>query len=587
MSDEKPIQYRTLQEMPETIISEASMLWNKTGTWRYLRPKYQNQVPPCNQGCPAGNDVEGLMRLLEKGELKKALHLIREESPFPAVCGRVCYHPCETVCNRSRFDDPIAIHTLERIAGDQALRIIAPEKIRPDSGKTVAIIGAGPSGLTAAYHLARMGHQPTIFEALEKPGGLLKYGIPEYRLPREILNAEIDNIVSNGVEIRCGVKVGADMPWSDLAKFDAVFISIGGHRSRRLGIPSENATGVLGGLDYLKQVSDGQSPDLGTKTIVIGGGNSAIDSARCALRLGSQVSICYQRSRNEMPAFAEEVNEALKEGVQISFLTQPVRILTRKNRVTGVQFRKTKLGAPDASGRRRPEPVPDSEFTIPTDSVITAIGESTDLDWLPPEIECTGNMIAVNPWGQTSQKNVFAGGDAALSVHNVAAAIGSGKTAACAIDAFFNDLDLETIKSRISIGETGTLSVSRYLQSGNAHLQQADSGKTAVFENLNTHYFTKAARQKIKTLGIARRMTGFDEVNSGLDLDSAVIEAKRCFHCGVCTQCDNCYMFCPDIAVLKNKPGENGYQIALDYCKGCGICVNECPRAAMIMEEEQ
>ena len=586
MSDEKPIIYRTLEEMPEYVISEASMLWNKTGSWRYLRPRYLNRTPPCNQGCPAGNDVEGFIHLLENGEPESALRLIRKENPFPAVCGRVCYHPCESACNRAHFDDPIAIHTLERIAGDQTLKNDAPEKTGPDSGKTVAIIGSGPSGLTAAYHLARMGHRPTVYEALEKPGGLLRHGIPEYRLPKAILDREIDNIVSHGVEIICGQKIGSAIPWSGLEKFNAVYLSLGVHQNRQLGIPSEDADGVLSGLDFLKRISCGQPPDLGKSTIVIGGGNSAIDSARCALRMGSRVLVFYHRSRMEMPAFAEEVSEALKEGVNINFLTQPVKILTENNRVSGIQFRSTKLGSPDESGRRRPEPIPNSEFDITADTIITAIGESADLDWLPPEIQCENGRIAVNLFGQTSQKHIFAGGDAALSDHNVATAIGSGKTAACAIDAFLNDLDLDSLRDLITIGETGTISVSRYLKQGDAHKKQPYSSKAASFEDLNTNYFKKTARQKIKTLDVINRTSSFDEVNQSLSPESTLSEAKRCFHCGVCNQCDNCYIFCPDIAILKNGSGEIGYQINMDYCKGCGICINECPRTAMIMEEE-
>jgi len=587
MSDEKPIIYQTLKEMPEYVISEGSMLWNKTGSWRYLRPRYLNSTPPCNQGCPAGNDVEGFISLIENGESEQALDLIREENPFPAVCGRVCYHPCESTCNRSHFDDPIAIHTLERIAGDQTLQNNTPQKAGPASGKTVAIIGSGPSGLTSAYHLARMGHQPTVFEALEKPGGLLRYGIPEYRLPKAILDREIDHIESYGVEIICSQKIGSDIPWSDLEKFDAVYLSFGVHQNRQLGIPSEDADGVFSGLDLLKRISCGQSPDLGENTIVIGGGNSAIDSARCALRLGSRVLVFYHRSRKEMPAFAEEVSEALKEGININFLTQPVKILTENGRVTGVQFRSTKLGSPDESGRRRPEPIPDSEFNIKAESVITAIGESADLEWLPTEIQSENGRIVVNSFGQTSRKNVFAGGDVALSDHNVAVAIGSGKTAACAIDAFLKGLDLNTIKPLITIGKEGTISVSRYLKVGDAHKKQAGSDKVISFEDLNTNYFKKTARQKITTLDVINRISSFDEVNQGLSPESAISEAERCFHCGVCNQCDNCYIFCPDIAILKNGPGKPGYQINMEYCKGCGICVNECPRSAMIMEEEQ
>ncbi len=587
MSDEKPITYKSLEEMPEYVISEASMLWNRTGTWRYLAPRYLDQTPPCNQQCPAGNDVEGFIRLIEQEEYTHAATLIREENPFPAVCGRVCYHPCESVCNRSHFDDPIAIHSLERMTAENIPLTDSAIKKKPDSGKTVAIIGSGPSGLTAAYHLARMGHQPTVYEALDEPGGLLRYGIPDYRLPREVLNTEIEYIKAQGVEITCNRKVGADMSWSDLEAFDAVFISIGVHQNRQLGIPGEETTGVLPGLGFLKNVASGHPPDLGKQTVIIGGGNTAIDSARCALRLGSNVSMFYHRSRKEMPAFEEEVNEALKEGVNIRFLTQPVAVLSENKHVTGIQLRATRLGQPDESGRRRPEPVPGSEFDVPANTIITAIGETAEIEWLPKEIQMAHGRIRVDESGQTSLENVFAGGDAALSDHNVAIAIGSGKMASCAIDAFLNNRDFKQIKPRITIGETGAISVSRYLKTGEAHQKQGGPGSAISYESLNTNYFKKAAREKISTLEVRKRISSFDEVNSGLNPKSAVSEAKRCFHCGVCTCCDNCYIFCPDIAILKNRNSESGYKINMDYCKGCGICVNECPRAAMIMEKEE
>ena len=287
MDHEIPIAFLSIEEMPEKVVSQASMLWNKTGSWRYLRPKYQGKSAPCSQGCPAGNDIEGFIRQIGLGNYEKAWQLLKEENPFPKVCGRVCYHPCESACNRAEFDHGIAINALERFAADHAP--ISPEikKIRSDTGKRVAVVGSGPAGLTAAYHLARMGHAIKVFEADEEPGGLLRYGIPDYRLPKEILESEIDDIRSLGVKISCQSRIGKDVEWAALTKYDAIFLSIGVHKNRTLNLAGENSAGVISGLDLLKAVARKQELDLGSQTIIIGGGNSAIDSARCALRLGS------------------------------------------------------------------------------------------------------------------------------------------------------------------------------------------------------------------------------------------------------------------------------------------------------------
>ncbi|MCP4749302.1 MAG: FAD-dependent oxidoreductase [Proteobacteria bacterium] len=587
MSDEKPIVYQSLDELPETVVSEASMLWNKTGSWRYLRPKYLNKVPPCNQGCPAGNDVEGFIRLIGEEKYTEAWRLLKEENPFPKVCGRVCYHPCETLCNRSEFDHSIAIHTLERFAADQAPSNEIPEKLRKETGKTAAIIGSGPAGLTAAYHLARMGHSVTVFEAQEKPGGLLRYGIPDYRLPKNVLDSEIDDILALGVEIRCNSRVGDNVEWEEIAGYDTVFVSIGVHKNRQLAIEGEKAEGVVQGLDFLGSVTRHRSTAAGGNVVVVGGGNSALDSARCALRLGSSVSIYYHRSRNEMPAYEEEISEAEREGVAIHYLTQPVKIITQNDRAVGIQFRRTKLGNPDESGRRRPVPLPGTEFNVDAETIITAIGESADVGFLPPEVRTVQGRIIVNEFGLTRHPGVFAGGDAALSTHNVATAIGSGKSAACAMDSWLTGKTFEKIADGITIGEQGSLSVAGYLEMGRAHFKNAGVKKVVSYSELNTSYFEQQARSKKRKLSIDERISGFSEVDKGLSEKAVKKEAERCFHCGVCTLCDNCYIFCPDVAVSRNQEDPQGYDFSFDYCKGCGICAHECPRSVIIMEEEQ
>ena len=584
MSEKKPIVYKTIAEVPEFVISEASMLWNKTGSWRYLRPRYLNMVPPCNQGCPAGNDVEGFLSLIAAKKHVEAWRLLKEENPFPAVCGRVCYHPCETVCNRGDLDHSVAINSLERFAAEHAVENEVFVKVKPASGKSIAIIGSGPTGLTSAFHLARMGHDVVVFEADEDPGGLMRYGIPEYRLPNEILDAEIESIRSLGVKIECNTRIGRDKSWEELQVFDALLIAVGVHQNNKLGIENENTKGVFSGLELLGKVARGLKTDLGKQTVIIGGGNSAADSARCALRLGSEVTLYYHRSRKEMPIFEEEIYEAEREGLKVEFLRQPVKILTTDGRVSGLQLRQTVLGEPDASGRRRPEPVPGTEYEVKADTILTAIGESAELDFLPPEIRCEQRRVAISLFGETSLANVFAGGDAALSDHNVAKAIGSGKAAACAIDAKLrgHQLDESTI-----IGKNGAVSVAKYLKTGQAHTASPESNQVVDYQALNLNYFEQSARKKLQKLDLKERMSGFREINQPYPQETAVNEAERCFHCGVCTMCDNCFVYCPDVAITRKSHEKWGYEINLDYCKGCGICVYECPRSSMVMEEEK
>jgi len=585
MSEHKPVKFAGAHDMPDAIISVATMLWNKTGSWRYLRPLYANKVPPCNQSCPLGNDIEGFIRLIEEGSRVDAWVRLKEENPFPRIMGRVCFHPCEANCNRGKFDTSVSIRALERFAGEFADPARVPGPVRSKSGKRVAIIGAGPAGLSCAYFLARLGHKPVIFEAEAEPGGLLRYGIPAYRLPKDILDQEIKDLLRLGVEIKCGVRVGGEKEFGELiSEYEAVFIGTGAHRSRELGVDGEEHENVVSGLEFLKGVNSGEQVYVGRKVAVIGGGNTAIDAARVALRRGAKdVTIYYRRSRAEMPAAEEEVLEALKEGAMLEELCAPVRVEISGGKVEGIGMQRMKLGEPDESGRARPIPVEGSTFQAICDHVIKAVGEAPDYGAFPDEILQDGELI-VDWFGRTKHEKVFASGDVCLPSRTVVDAAGGGKRAAIAIDRYLRgeprDADV------VRIGPDGNVSFSHYAGEGSAHAS-LPSDAVVPFESINLDHFFQMRRGKQPELGADERVKGFDEVVLALSEQAALYEATRCFHCGVCTECDNCFAFCPDVAITHSDNGGEPYDINYDYCKGCGICVVECPRNAMVMVEEE
>ncbi|HCY85435.1 MAG TPA: glutamate synthase [Desulfobacteraceae bacterium] len=587
MSHRETIGYETLDQVPDTVISQGTMLWNRTGSWRYLKPVYRQMTPPCNNGCPAGNNIEGMIRLAEAGKYSDALRLLKEENPLTAVCGRVCFHPCETACNRKEIDAAISIHAVERAVSEHGREGYAPHPVLSASGKTVAVVGSGPAGLSCAWHLARLGHRVVVFEKADKPGGILRYGIPAYRLPKDVLDRDIADIEALGVEIRCNTAVGKDLPWSSLEGYDAVFIGIGCHQPRPLFEGGEETEAVWDALRYLTLTAKGDFPaGNGKTTIVIGGGNSAIDAARTARRLGNAVTVYYHRTRTEMPAFGEEILEAEKEGVAFEFLAKPLDLVIDNRKLRGVRFLKTQLGEPDESGRRKPVPVNGSEFVVNADIVVTAIGDALDRSVLPESLDCDTWKIKTAKMGATGADMIFAGGDAACGDHNIAEAIGSGKASACAIDSKLSGFDIGAARDVITIGSTDRISASRYIMARTGETTGPLSKKVADYDKLNTAYFTRGDRPEQPHLPVQERLAGFDEVAGSLSLKAIQGETERCCHCGVCTACDNCLVFCPDVSVIKRADG-TGYDIDLDYCKGCGICVNECPRAAMAMEEDK
>lgn len=598
---------------PAVAVSSTSTNVNPTGSWKYIRPLFRDRVAPCNQGCPVGIDIEGYMNLARENRIDEAIDLLLAENPLPATTGRVCYHPCETACNRKSFDHAVSIHAVERALGDRALERPLPAPVPRTRRERVAVVGAGPSGLSCAWQLARLGYAVTVFEAEPEPGGILRYGIPEYRLPKDVLAREIDRIRALGVEFRCGARVGGEITFSEVEHHDAVFVGTGVHRSRRLGVVGENLPGVRAGLEFLGDINRGLRPQAGRRVVVVGGGNTAMDCARSAVRLGADVLVLYRRGREEMPANPEEVEAAICEGVRFEFLAAPDAILGDARglpeealdgveasfgeptaaggplRVTGVRCVRMALGAPDASGRRRPEPVPGSTFAVDADTVLTALGEEADLDFLPDGL-VAGGRVPAGVMGATGRSLVFVGGDLLDSPHTIAFAIGSGKRAAIGIDHTLRSLAGDEVDAvgaldvgALRFGPEGNVSATRWR--GDDPIRRSDPVNEVVgLEDLNTAQFTRQPWHHDRYLPAERTRRTFAEANHGLPYDAALAEAQRCFNCAVCNGCEVCLIFCPDVAISRCPDG----RLVIDdaHCKGCGICAVECPRGAITMTRE-
>jgi 2-oxoacid:acceptor oxidoreductase delta subunit (pyruvate/2-ketoisovalerate family) len=533
-----------------------------TGSWRTFRPTYVTRPSPCNLDCPAGTDVRGFLAAASRGEALDAWRIILERNPLPGVCGRVCYHPCETRCNRAILDGRVAIHAVERAIADEALRLAPPHEaidVRDTTAALLAVVGSGPAGLSCAYHAARRGHQVVVFESMPEPGGMLRYGIPEYRLPRPVLEGELDLLRALGVRFETGARLGASLPWSSLDPFDAVFVAVGTQRSRAAAVPGEDFAGVRPALDLLRDVNAGNLGTIDGTVIVIGGGNTALDAARVVLRQGGKATIVYRRTREEMPAHPDEISQAEAEGVEFIFQAAPLCFDGLAGQVTGAQFQRTRPGPPDASGRRSPEPIPGDTFTLPCSLVLTAIGEELEREAFASAMEVARGRLKADRWGRTSQATLFAGGDAATGAGTVVDAIGSGRRAAEAIDAWLSGAELADLPT--------------------------DAAQRVGIDDVNVFYFPVTPRSRPPALDRVEAVSSFDEVIGSLSWEQAMVEADRCFTCGECTYCDTCLVFCPDMAVARAPEG--GYTIDYAHCKGCGICVHECPRGAITLVPEE
>ncbi|MCW2906080.1 MAG: preT [Actinomycetia bacterium] len=528
-----------------------------TGNFRFFRPVYKDKTPPCNNACPTGEQIQKYLDFVKHERYLDGYLTIMEDNPMPSVTGRVCYHPCETACNRAEHDEPIGIRSVERFLGDYGLDL--PEEpikdtLPPLNGTTVAIVGSGPAGLAAAYHLRRRGYSSVIFEALDKPGGMLRAGIPHWHLPEEVLDAEIAKLLSlGGIEIRTSTRAGQDISWDGLRNYAAAFLALGQDVGKRLPVEGIQSRGVGGGLEFLRETGLGRPVKVGREVLVIGGGNTASDAARSAIRLGGgAATIVSLESEEELLIVAEDLEQAREEGVLFSPGTSLVRVLSENGHVTGAVLCDARLARDDNSAVR-PELIPGTEREVVCDTILVAIGQVQQLDWLPEHLSDSSGIITADEHGRV-EGNILVGGDVMRGPSMVVDALGDGKRAARDIDRLLTAQAL-TPEPDVTI---------------------------MPYEGLNSAYFRHAPRIEAPLSPAAERSRSQKvEVTLAYSEEQAVAEADRCMSCGVCNGCDNCYIVCPDVSVLRDARENGHYSIRTTYCKGCLVCVQECPTGCL------
>ena len=526
-----------------------------------LRPYFVEKEPPCIDKCPNHNQIRKALMLISKAEdyeksydqaFEEAFDVWMETSPFPSVCGRVCPHPCETECNRKELEGPLSINAFERFLGDRALeKNLVPKKLTDETrSEKVAVIGAGPAGLTCAYHLARRGYPVTVFEAFPKAGGMLRYGIPDYRLPGDVLDAEILRILDMGVELKLNTIIGKDTTYEDLQKeYKAIFVGLGAHKGYALRIDGEDAENVWTGTDFLHRINDKETVEVGNKVVVVGGGDTAIDAARVARRLGADVTILYRRTRTEMPAIDEEIEGALAENVHIEYLAAPIAIRTDGNRATGIKCQKMELGEPDSSGRRRPVPIEGETYDLECTTLIAAISQEPDFTGFENLIEGR-DWIKVDEHYKTKIDGVFAGGDN-INLDIAITAIAHGRLAAEAIH--------EMVTGEVTIDYFKDLNLIKP-------------------DKMVMSYYEPKDRVAISEMAVEERLQTMDaEIVTTLTEEEAIAESKRCMSCGKCFDCGTCWSYCQDSAIVKPLIKGEPYKAKMELCIGCKKCGENCP----------
>ncbi|MBN2448103.1 MAG: 2-oxoacid:acceptor oxidoreductase family protein [Phycisphaerae bacterium] len=545
---------RVLSLLDERLVGDEPTI--HTGSWASRVPDRHELEPPCNHSCPAGNDVQGFIQALAKDKVDEALAILLKTTPFPGTCGRVCPAPCMDACNRNEYDAGINVRELERYTADHGK---LPLPTKPHRKQPIAVVGSGPAGLAATYHLARLGYPVTLFEAGGELGGVMRTGIPAYRLPREILDREISFILRHGVTVRTGARVDRQRLLGLTNEFAATFVATGLQELRALNLGNLEPEFVEQGIDFLDHVRRGERALRGLDVVVVGGGNTAMDAARSARRVGAaSVRVVYRRTRKEMPAIAEEIDEALAEGIQLHELVLPLEVRRNGSKPLLV-CQRMKLGEPDESGRARPVPDtgPDAQFDLPCDRVILALGQSHDLSILPEgaEMHSEDGSVLLGLSGSP----VLAGGDFATNEGTVTAAVGNGKRAAWHIHRTLTGEDLFPPPAK----------------------------PLAAPEEISMHVFSRVPREEGVEMPPELRRRSFAEVRLGLVDDPghrpALVEANRCFSCGVCNQCDRCVSYCPEGVLVRDGVGQ--YRFDYDYCKGCGVCSSQCPRGVIFMKD--